>query len=153
MNSEYPELEKELESMRPIQGSELLKERIAQAMEITPVEIVKKTRWFDWKGVAAALVVAGFSYVAFLSFKQDDPEIAQVPVQVETPDVFQPVFAERQVLRKADEGIVVLEGKGPFRKVRYEMMDFYEWENPRNGKTYTVKKPSEQVIFVGTDMN
>ncbi|MEM7397242.1 MAG: hypothetical protein AAF492_33390 [Verrucomicrobiota bacterium] len=167
MNEEYPEFEKELKSLTPMRPSELLKERIALEMEKKPVETSEDTPEpasarrrviFDWKGIAAALVVTFFGYSVYQQVTQQ-PEVAGVPDagEVESapeniPDVFNPVLAEREVIDKIDEGIVVLDDKGPYRKVRYKMMDHYQWENPRSGRTLTVKQPSEQVIFVGMDM-
>jgi hypothetical protein len=74
----------------------------------------------------------------------------QVPVVPSQPAVaaiqYNPVNAESLVVNEIDDGVTVVDGVGPVKRVRYQTLERRQWEGS-DGRTFTITQPREQVAY------
>ena len=147
-DQEFDTLEAELKAMVPPPPSTDLKQRIADEMAIEPTRGSgpRSKRW-EW-GLAAA-VLLGVGTFAVLDQK-DSPPMERVDQQVDEPTLVAPmvVSTQRFVVDRADEGVFHMDGVGPVRKMRYQLLTRSKWNDAETGEPVSITAPNEQVVFV-----
>ena len=61
---------------------------------------------------------------------------------------FQPVGLRRLFVDARDDGVVSVVGDVPYRQVRYQLLDRFEWNNPRDGSEIQMIVPREEIFLL-----
>ena len=61
---------------------------------------------------------------------------------------YEPVNARRVLYRAVEEGRFHSGDQDPLRRMRYQYMDTYLWEDPERGTSLEIEVPREEVVFV-----
>ena len=165
MNKEpFEEIERELRSLRPLPvkpkvmadwldfNSELDTE--ARRDNERPLSPFRQPMWL----LAAVVCLTGF--LGALLVRQGWGEIEANTTQVETLNgnpsdsplladlAFRPSSLENRFVGASDDGIIGAVGDVSFRRVRYQLMDTYQWANPDDGSRLEMIIPREEVLFL-----
>jgi hypothetical protein len=148
-------LERELQRLRPRTPPRTLKARIAAELEDRPQKPGHDRR--AWRFLAATTGVAAAAAVlagVLLWHNSGIPsgKIADVLSAPTAPNIYQPVSAERELIRAFDDGIVMLGSGPPMRQRRFHVLDHLVWENPADGSQYQLIQPLEQVVYTTMDV-
>ena len=150
-----PTLESELRQIRPAKMDEALLERISHAATDHPPAPQSSTwrsrRWL-WLvpfTAAAAIVLA----LTLSPQKNDDlpdgtaAKSSNKPTKEETIELF-PVSRNNQIVEAINEGIIHIEGRQPYRSVRMQVVDSYQWAQPNGVTRVQYQVPREERLLV-----
>jgi hypothetical protein len=161
-------LEAELAALAPAPVRDDMAQRIGLVLAgREPAEPVRRSG-LSLGMVAAAAVIVGVSVLAgalvlerhmatIAGFVQPadeplpPPDIRpHEPVPTPPPAVaaiqYNPINAASLLVNEIDDGITVVDGVGPVKRVRYQTLERRQWESP-DGRTFTITQPREQVAY------
>ena len=61
---------------------------------------------------------------------------------------FEPNTLENRFVSVNDDGVVGVLGEVPFRRVRYQLTDSYQWKNPEDGSRLEMIIPREEILLL-----
>jgi hypothetical protein len=112
-------------------------------------------RWLIGPATAAGLVALG---VWLSSRPPTDADVreaagnnrpAAVPVAANSnPFPPHPAMVKDQLLEAHDDGIIATLHSMPLRRLRYELLDTFRWENAADGSTLELTVPREEIWIV-----
>jgi len=174
--TDFSELENELKKLRPTQPSQVLFDRVGQALDngragSRELPSVSSHRWRGtetnnpwWSlgfGLAAAAVLILFAVVTMERRHEQEQAVAQNSAASETRPAspgaeqstprskFVPAGGTNVVYNARDEGLHFAERSGrPLRRVRYNTQQTWRWRNPETGASLRVSYPSEEVLLI-----
>ena len=165
--NEFPEIEKELRALRPVQPSAELMKRVAAALAAPsavvkpePDNIIRPVRYaFAWSAIGAGLAAAAALVILLrvhspvvTSGTQSLADRSPSGVQQAAPlnsAQFIPDGATHVVYRTEDEGIQFPRGStNPVRRFRSQGRETLQWVNPKTGASLRVTYPSEEVRLI-----
>lgn len=172
MNTNEPDLEKELRTLRPASPSTRLEDRIARDLgpkEMLIVEprtvavatsgvLVRKEEqgfWMPWLrglGWALAGAVAAVAIVWTLHRTQELSPSTSATLAEASDENFLPAESEREILEADESGILYAEGEEPMRQVRFLSIERYAWTNPESGARVEVEVPREDIVLMPVAM-
>ena len=141
MDDELLKLESELRSLRPLEPSQDLRNRLGRAFSGTH-SIARPFRW-SW----LALPIAAGLAIAFVADRPvgKPPAFDAVPA---SPTAFKPIAAENLLLDSRDEGYVTLSDGTPAHRSRDRYLDTITWKDPETNASLTWSVPREEVRVV-----
>jgi hypothetical protein len=173
MDEQNQDLERELQTLKPVAPSAALWRRLETEMQQNPAEARPRYRsattlstwkWAGWQIAAAAAAVAIVGTAAVMRMltppasapvvaqQQQPPARSTIP-SIPVPDIYQPVKAENLLYDLRDEGQVMLANDQAARRTRYHFVDTYTWKNQRGNATVRWTIPREEVRFVPVAQN
>ncbi len=175
IDREMDEFEHELEAISPRPSSPELRARIGAALAEAPPESGRAGgRFFrpvPWRVLVPLGIVAAAAMVLFIlregpsgairpASRPPERGLGPVPVALngsepggsETPlggaDVRQPMWAVTILVTTEDEGVQVIAGKGPVRRMRYHLLDRFGWLDRSSDYAFESYRPREEVVYV-----
>jgi len=153
-----PTLESELRQIRPARMDESLLERIshtaANSSSSKQKSTLRSNRWL-WLIPFTATAVIVLAMV--LSSPQDTQpvsppdKIATKPTKEEPIELF-PIRKNNKVVEAVNEGIIHIDGKRPYRSVRMQVIDSYEWGQPNGATRVQYQVPREERFLVPAEI-
>ena len=181
MDESLPELEAELQALRPLRPSPALRDRIGSELgapeagtavagnpRYTSATNLSSWKWLGWQTAGVAAAVALVAAVSWMNFKpKSAPESAVPPLLLartepvgplpRSPrigrDSYQPVTATNVLYDLKDEGQVYVDGTTPARRLRYRYLDTYTWKNPRNNASLKWSMPRDEIRVLPASLN
>jgi hypothetical protein len=173
--NDFSEIENELKKLRPAQPSQVLFERVEEALgncrATASVAGQAKRPPYNWwslgLGLAAAAVLVLFAIINMERRQERGETIAQISPAPETKPIsptrldrsgvggstssnrFIPTGATQVVYNTRDEGLQFARGSElPLRRLRYQTHQTWQWHNPTTGASLRVSYPSEEVVLI-----
>ncbi len=162
---DFSDIEQELRKLNPAPPSAALQARLERELEPNSRQINGQKRLgalpLHW--VAPLAVAAVLTLAAYLNFSQSPPAAVPAPptfalnngkptatavVVDNEASRFVPVTARQMLIGAQEEGIYFDEEDMPTRRMRYQFVDSYLWENPADGSSLQVNMPREEVLLV-----
>ena len=150
-----PTLEEELRQVKPAHIDETLLERISHAATDRPsapqVSTRRPHRWL-WliPFTATAAIVLALTLSPQKTDNQPDKIAAKSlnkPTKEEPIELF-PVSKNNQIVEAINEGIIHIEGRQPYRSVRMQVVDSYQWAQPNGVTRVQYQVPREERLLV-----
>jgi hypothetical protein len=172
MNTNEPDLEKELRALRPITPSASLERRIAADLAIREIAVFeprtmavatsgvlvrKEARapflpWLRGLGWALTGATAAVALVwLWPGSREAQPESAQTVANTGS-ELFLPAESERELLDAEQSEILLAEGEEPVRQFRFRSIERYAWIEPDTGARVEVEVPREDVMLMPVAM-
>ena len=157
-----PTIESELRQIKPAQMDEVLLERISHAAtDNSPVHQTSSWRSNRWLWLIPFTATAAIVLALTLSpNKTNEPinlsgTIAAKPTdkssEEESIELF-PIRKNNQVVDAVNEGIIQIDGRRPYRSVRMQVIDSYEWAQPNGSTRVQYQVPREERFLVPVDI-
>lgn len=153
-----PTLESELRQTRPAKIDQSLLERIGHAVSTVKTNqqesIIRSNRWL-WLIPCTATAVITLALV--LASPQETEKIitsekvAAKPNEEQPIELF-PIRKNNKVVEAVNEGIIQINGKRPYRSVRMQVIDSYEWGQPNGATRVQYQIPREERFLVPADI-
>jgi hypothetical protein len=155
MTDELGNLEKELRALEP-RGLSKAGRRKLDAALFRPASRIRVLQIAVPVAVAASLLLAvGVTMLLHGGASLPAPastQVAEVDIHALDGNCFEPVSVDTMLAEQRDEGMVERDGDVPVRRIRRRFVDRSEWYDARHGRTLTLTRPREEVIFVSLDM-
>jgi hypothetical protein len=170
MNDDFPDLEAELQRMRPRLPSLELRNRLATALDRPDAPTAPRasaplstTSWWPWKWALGSAAVAAVVALALVtarrpgSVEQAADQTARptegavagpLPATAAVPDLYKPVSAENVLYDSRDEGLVILDDGTAARRVFQRYLDTYTWRNSRTNASLRWTVPRDEVRVI-----
>jgi len=150
-----PTLESELRQIRPAKMDEALLERIshtaANSSSHPQTSTLRSHRWLWLIPITAtAVIVLALTLSPQKPDDQPDKTAAKSsnkPTKEETIELF-PVSRNNQIVEAINEGIIHIEGRQPYRSVRMQVVDSYQWAQPNGVTRVQYQVPREERLLV-----
>ncbi len=108
---------------------------------------------------AAALLVIAISIVLFFAreekgegFVYSEPSESELERATAAPESehfrYHPVNARRVLYHATKEGTILLQDEIPLRRMRYQFIDSFVWEDSQRGASLEIEVPWEEVVLV-----
>jgi hypothetical protein len=155
--NDFGDIEQELKTLRPVQPSADLLQRVENAIVDLSAEkkIIRPHQFrLHWLSLGASLAAAAV-ILLFLRFdfhtNMTPQNIAsQTPAATKpVPTTFIPAGATQVVYHMRDEGLYYpAHSEEPVRRVRSRTHETLQWRNPTTGASLQVSYPAERVEFI-----
>tara|TARA_B100000676_G_scaffold312612_1_gene387720 strand:- start:2206 stop:2694 length:489 start_codon:yes stop_codon:yes gene_type:complete len=153
-----PTLESELRQTRPAEIDQSLLERIGHSVSTGKTNqqesILRSNRWL-WLIPCTATAVIVLALV--LASPQETEKIitpekvAAKPTEEQPIELF-PIRKNNKVVEAVNEGIIQINGKQPYRSVRMQVIDSYEWSQPNGATRVQYQIPREERFLVPAEI-
>ena len=153
-----PTLESELSQIQPARIDQSLLERISHnATNSTTSQqesTLRSNRWL-WliPCTATAVIVLALVLASPREVETVGPpeKIASKPTEEEPIELF-PIRKNNKVVKAVNEGIIQIDGKRPYRSVRMQVIDSYEWGQPNGATRVQYQVPREERFLVPAEI-
>ena len=153
-----PTIESELRQIKPAKMDEVLLERISHAAtDSSPVHQTSSWRSNRWLWLIPFTATAAIVLALVLSSPQTNKttnppdKIASKTAQEEPIELF-PILKNNQIVEAVNEGIIQIDGRRPYRSVRMQVIDSYEWAQPNGATRVQYQVPREERFLVPVDI-
>ena len=153
-----PTIESELRQIKPAKMDEALLERISHAAtDSSPVHQTSSWSSNRWLWLIPFTAMAAIVLALVLSSPQTNKtpnpsdKIAAKTAQEEPIELF-PIRKNNQVVDAVNEGIIQIDGRRPYRSVRLQVIDSYEWAQPNGATRVQYQVPREERFLVPADI-
>ena len=174
VSDDLDKLEQELRALEPRRVSADLADQIRSRIDPVPEAAlsVLSSRRQAWRWASAAVTAAAACLtIAFVwrglrlptQGHEEAVPGAAAPLVVQqtavplprhhspTNDAYVPVAPARYVLAEKDEGLVVVDGRQPMRRIRCRYVDHEQWDNGSRNMHVGVARPRENVVLVSME--